>query len=124
MLYIKSIHELSRNGNKNAQLWVETAPFRRYTWTFRYALQLLDYIFEHELTIADLEGMDLWGWANGYSENRNILSILNLKRYMAKRDKTLLSCKNAAMELMKIFSNYDIGHKEISNTLREYKNLA
>jgi hypothetical protein len=120
LLISNCIKELSKNGDKNAQLWIETSRYRNSSKRFRYVLQILAYVYEHGLTVEDLKKMDLRESVDGYP-NKSILSILKPKIRLKIKYKTLLNAKTVAIELVKICKKYSLTQEQINYACKEYK---
>jgi len=117
-----SISKLSKNGDKNAHVWEETAHIRNKWKHWRYTLQLIAYAIKHGLTMEDINKMPIMSSVDSYSENGSVLSVLKPRpTARRKRDETLPNVKKDAIELMKIFKEYDITNQKIEDILRAYK---
>ena len=117
-----SISKLSKNGDKNACVWEETAHIRNKWKHWRYTLQLIAYAIKHGLTTEDIKKMPIMSSVDRYSENGSVLSVLEPRTIASrKRDETLPNVKKSAIELMKIFGKYDITNQKIEYVLRAYR---
>jgi len=115
---IKKIKEVSKSGDKNAELWLKTAHIRNKS--FIYILQIFAYAFENGLTTSDVEKMELMSTVDTYPK-ASILSVLNPRPPTRYIGKTLKKIRKATLELMKICKDYSLTQEQINYACKEYR---
>jgi len=115
---IKRMKELSKSGDKNAELWLKTSSIRNKG--FIYILQIFAYAFKNGLTTGDVEKMELMNTVDTYPK-ASILSVLNKRPSTRYIGKSLLKVKKSTLELMKICKHYSLTQEQINYACKEYR---